>query len=370
MAEMTAGSQATRQTGHTPHHHQPDPGPEPANPVGNLVTLAGAALSLTLAVGVAVWGYKILMRDVTGVPVVRAMQDEMRVAPDNPGGEIAAHTGLAVNAVPAEGGAAAPEDKLVLAPVEAPLQDEDLAVSPAAADAGSEPAADAAAPADPTGAAAPATAAAPEPRPTSETPARITPASADATEAAPTRDSLSAAEVLALADDIAADAAPLSDLPEGDEAPVQVAVNGVSRTNVVDPGVPGVSNSLRPRVRPASLAPTPESARTEGAEAASAEAAPDAPAAPTLTGPLPEGTKLVQLGAFDSPETAAREWTRVAGRFGDFMGGKSRVIQEAESGGRTFYRLRAQGFSDLSDARRFCAALVAENAPCIPVVVR
>ena len=273
MAEMTAGSQAIRQTGHTPHHHQPDPGPEPANPVGNLVTLAGAALSLTLAVGVAVWGYKILMRDVTGVPVVRAMQDEMRVAPDNPGGEIAAHTGLAVNAVPAEGGAAAPEDKLVLAPVEAPLQDEDLAVSPAAADAGSGPAADAAAPADPDGAAAPATAAAPEPRPTSETPARITPASADATEAAPTRDSLSAAEVLALADDIAADADPLSDLPEGDEAPVQLAVNGVSRTNVVDPGVPGVSNSLRPRVRPASLAPTPESARTEGAEAASAEAA-------------------------------------------------------------------------------------------------
>jgi hypothetical protein len=85
---------------------------------------------------------------------------------------------------------------------------------------------------------------------------------------------------------------------------------------------------------------------------------------------LPEGTKLVQLGAFDSPEIAAREWTRVAGRFGEFMGGKSRVIQEAESGGRTFYRLRAQGFADLSEARRFCAALVAEDAPCIPVVAR
>jgi hypothetical protein len=361
MAEMTAGSQATRHTSHPPHHQDPDWGPEQANPVGNVVTLAGAALSLTLAVGVAVWGYKILMRDVTGVPVVRAMQDEMRVAPENPGGEIAAHTGLAVNAVPAEGGAAAPEDKLVLAPVEVPLQDEDLAVAPAEAETAADPAGETVA----DGAAAPATADAPEPRPADATPARITPASADATEAAPTRDSLNAEEVLALADDIAADTAPLSDLPEGEDAPVQLAVNGVSRTDVVDPGVPGVANSLRPRVRPASLAPAPESTQTD-----SAQDAPDAPAAPTLTGPLPEGTKLVQLGAFDSPEIAAREWTRVAGRFGDFMGGKSRVIQEAESGGRTFYRLRAQGFSDLSEARRFCAALVAEDAPCIPVVVR
>ena len=46
------------------------------------------------------------------------------------------------------------------------------------------------------------------------------------------------------------------------------------------------------------------------------------------------------------------------------------MIQEAESGGRTFYRLRALGFDDLSDARRFCSVLVAENADCIPVTAR
>ncbi len=354
MAEMTAGSQAARQTTHTPHHHHE--GPEPGNSVGNLVTMLGAALSLALAVGVGVWGYKILMRDVTGVPVVRAMQGEMRVTPDNPGGEIAAHTGLSVNAVPAEGGAAAPEDRLVLAPVEAQLRDEDLAVAPDAAETGTRTSED-------------TPAAAPEPRPETGTPARITPASADATETAPTADSLSAEEVLALADEIAAGSEPLTDLPEGEDAPVQLAVNGVNLTDFVDPGVPGVSNSLRPRVRPASLAPTPEA--PQGAEPAAATAtAVSEPAAPTLTGPLPAGTKLVQLGAFDSPDIAAREWTRVAGRFGDFMTGKSRVIQEAQSGGRTFYRLRAQGFEDLSGARRFCAALVAEDAPCIPVVVR
>ena len=49
---------------------------------------------------------------------------------------------------------------------------------------------------------------------------------------------------------------------------------------------------------------------------------------------------------------------------------KRRVIEKATSGGRTFYRLRAEGFADLPDARRFCAALVAEKADCIPVVTR
>jgi hypothetical protein len=45
-------------------------------------------------------------------------------------------------------------------------------------------------------------------------------------------------------------------------------------------------------------------------------------------------------------------------------------VQKASSGGRVFYRLRAMGFDDLGDARRFCSALVAENADCIPVVTR
>ena len=48
--------------------------------------------------------------------------------------------------------------------------------------------------------------------------------------------------------------------------------------------------------------------------------------------------------------------------FGALMDGKRRVIETAESGGQTFYRLRVEGFADLDDARRFCAALMADNA--------
>jgi hypothetical protein len=67
---------------------------------------------------------------------------------------------------------------------------------------------------------------------------------------------------------------------------------------------------------------------------------------------------------------ARAEWDRLSVRLGDLLEGKSRVVQRAESGGRTFYRLRAVGFEDLADARRFCSALQAEKAECIPVVTR
>ena len=85
---------------------------------------------------------------------------------------------------------------------------------------------------------------------------------------------------------------------------------------------------------------------------------------------LPEGTRLVQLGAFDTPDIAREEWDRIASRFPDYFDARPRVIEEAESGGQTFFRLRAAGFDDLAGSRRFCAVLVAEGRPCIPVTVR
>ncbi|MDZ4134747.1 MAG: SPOR domain-containing protein, partial [Paracoccaceae bacterium] len=82
------------------------------------------------------------------------------------------------------------------------------------------------------------------------------------------------------------------------------------------------------------------------------------------------GTRLVQLGAYDDVATARKEWDKLAGQFGELLSGKARVVQSAQSGGRTFFRLRAHGFADEDDARRFCSALLAENAACIPVAVR
>lgn len=330
---------------------------------GKLVHFAGAAVSLGLIVGIGVWGYKLVMRDVSGIPVVRAIEGPMRLSPENPGGEIASNVGLAVNAVAAEGGAAAPEDSevLVLAPPVVSLSQEDLEVQ-STAEAGEVVAAvanDAPMPervepssADAASAVAPSqmTAAIEEPQA-----APMVEASSDAP--------LTPEQILALADQLAAGAVTI-DAAEVEAIPAKTSVNGVSSefiADIVPASVPGVASSLRPILRPRTAAPA----------APVVQAAVSVPTdASVTTEALPVGTNLVQLGAYESPEIAAQEWVRFNGRFSDFMAGKDRVIQEAERGGKIFFRLRAKGFTDIADARRFCAALMAEGTDCVPVVVR
>lgn len=319
--------------------------------IGTLTNWIGAALSLALIVGVAVWGYKLLMRDVNGIPVVRATEGPMRLQPETPGGSTADHLGLAVNAVAATGIAAPPPDRLVLAPRPVALLDEDVATAELMAVAQILPMPPPPAAADPVtagagmvdGTASDATGE-----------AVIEPVAMTTTEP----DSMSAmvdqilAQVLA-GEDLAADAPAAAATPE-------IAVPAI------DGGIP---QSLRPQVRPASIvqaaASTNAAALGPLAVAATTHAVQDVD-----PDTIPAGTRLVQLGAYDSPEVAKREWDRLATRFGDYLAGKSRVIQLAESGGRNFYRLRAMGFADINDSRRFCSALVAERAECIPVSAR
>ncbi|ARE81814.1 SPOR domain-containing protein [Roseovarius mucosus] len=305
------------------HYARPEPGPERAKLIVRLTNLTGAALSLALIAGVGVWGTKMVLRDVSGVPVVRAAEGPMREAPADPGGDAAANQGLSVNAVAAEGTAAAPADRLVLAPPPLELSLEDVA------------------PLTPTAEVAEAT-----PR-------------AEVTEPAPQAvpEEVQNASILALADQIAAGAAPIAPLEEEVTGPEAVETPDVEDVAVAQAVV-------RPRARPASLTSVSE------AVALAVAAARSAPSDEVDAETIPLGTRLAQLGAFDSAEVARAEWDRLAGRFGDFLDGKQRVIQRAESGGRTFYRLRAMGFADLGDARRFCSALVAERAECIPVVTR
>jgi len=345
---------------------------------GAMVQFVGAAVSLALIVGVGVWGYKLWVRDVTGIPVVRAMEGPMREAPGNPGGDLGLHTGLSVNEVAAVGEAAPPEDRLVLAPPVVGLSEDDLMVMPTA-EAGEFLAGDdlpgvevqtpvAALVAVPEAGLALESldpVAGPEPEEqtvTIEEAALIGPQ-------APADVPMTAEQVLALADQIAAGVTPLSDLAEGETAPVALALDGAAAVETVPSSVPGVWRALRPAARPetlvaASVAPVTVEAYTGDAAAAGQSTV-------LLTSAtIPVGTNLVQLGAYESPQIAAQEWDRLDARFAAFITGKERIIQEAATGGRTFFRLRAMGFADLADARRFCSALIAEEAACIPVVVR
>lgn len=294
-----------------------------------LLHLAGAGLSMALLVGAVWWGYQLAVRDVTGVPVMRALGGAMRVAPAEPGGNIAGHQGLSVNAVAAAGTAAPLPETLNLAPAAEPLSAEDVAGLV-------QPVAPSLTPAPQTGQLFPADASQPSPAPLAAT--EIPSSDQDAVSAA-------VAEALGSA------------LAEA-EAQTQPETQGAA---------PVLTSALRPAPRPARAAPATTATLAEPTLTGAPGAATTAGVDPAAIAP---GTSLVQLGAFDDDPTARSDWSRLAGRFPELMEGKSMVIQPAQSGGRTFYRLRAMGFAGEDEARRFCTALLAEGASCVPVTQR
>ncbi|MWD27332.1 SPOR domain-containing protein [Aquicoccus sp. SCR17] len=297
-----------------------------------LANLAGALVSAALLIGVGVWGYKIVMRDVSGVPVVHAAQGPMRVAPESPGGRPAEHQGLAVNRVAGQGEAEPPAERLLLAPEPMDLADEDRPMQGEAEAKALEGTAE----------------------------VDVENAEAEEVPGRPVANDVQLASIQQLADQIAAEAEPLSEV--SDTAATEGEEDEVS--DIAELSEEGdVMASVRPKNRPEGLRETFAAAvithdmnptEDEGGIEIEASA-------------IPSGTRLAQLGAFESAEVARQEWERLATRFDAYLEGKKRVIQKASSGGRTFYRLRAYGFRDLSDARRFCAAFVAERQECIPL---
>jgi hypothetical protein len=309
-----------------------DGGHGPAGSARRFVNLAGGLISLGLVVAFGVWGYKLAVRDVNGVPVIKAMEGPSRIAPEDPGGEIANHRGLAVNEVAAVGVAAGVPDRLVLAPRPIELLPED---EPGLAGQGLPGL---------------ATVSAPLPAPTSAGTAGLDLALA----AAPLTES---ASPTAIAVDAAIAEALGLVLETGDDGTDVLTLDDLGPEVAPEPLAEGMIASLRPKPRPVrSAAPT--------------ETGPAIAANEIDPASIPVGTRLVQFGAFDTRDEARAEWARLSGQFGDLMAGKGLVLQPAESGGRTFYRLRAHGFDDEADARRFCSAFVAQNATCIPVPQR
>lgn len=273
---------------------------------GHLTQLGGAALSVALLLSGGVWAYQLAVRDVSGIPVIRAAGGPLRLAPANPGGSEAQHQGLSVNAVAAAGTALPLPETLTLAPKPLDLAEEDVA--------GLQP-----------------------------------------------LDPIADSEVVAMAPVAALEATALPEaLPETQEDAVAAALAEALGIEEAEPA----AGAPRPLARPENLAQLSAETPTEGTEqtvvaVTEVDVASIAP-----------GTLLVQLGAFDNQDDARAEWARLTGSFADLMSDKAMVIQPAESGGKTFFRLRAHGFATDDDTRRFCTAMLVENATCIPVAQR
>jgi hypothetical protein len=310
---------------------------------GRIINLAAALSSAGLLVGASVWAYQIAVRDISGVPVIRALEQPMRIMPDDPGGQIATYTGLAVNDVvadlpdgPAQTAVRRAPPPLTLAPEDAP------GLGLVAAPQGSFD--------------------------------------------APDRSTAPQAEDL-----VAAVLPPVADAAPDVMTPASSAT--IAPTATAPQGASGVTRSLRPPPRPRTLAsaptraPTPTS--TQATPRAIAAGGSNDPVAAALASALASiapltqsdvreidpaqiasGTRLVQLGTFDDPAAARAGWDAVAARAGTLMVGKARVIEAAQVGGQSFYRLRVQGFDSEDASRRFCAAVEAPGTRCVPVTHR
>jgi hypothetical protein len=300
------------------HRHMAQTAPTPPA-FGGMVNLIGAVLSVALVAGVAVWSYRLMVRDVSGIPVVRALDGPMRISPSDPGGRQAAYQGLSVNSVAAQGGGVpAVPDEVVLAPAPVDLMPEDTPGARALAPVGVEPVISA--------------------------PQLATPAPLGLEVAQPLDAGLPTAQPAVMTGGVA----PISRSPVPPRRPATLAARAPGAGSIA-PANDSVIESLLLDV--ATRLSAPEVVEID-------------PAA------LVPGTRLVQLGAYEDPSEARAAWDAMAQRFGAHLEGRGRVIEPATSGGRVFYRLRAHGFADEPSARRFCSVLLAEGADCIPVLIR
>ena len=112
MANATFNSQANTET---------------VNPA-TYINMVGGTISLVVLIGVVALGAQTLMRDSTGVPVVRALDGPLRIAPLDPGGVSASHQGLTVNEVASSQNPAVRIDPFQLAPRPISLKEEDQPV--------------------------------------------------------------------------------------------------------------------------------------------------------------------------------------------------------------------------------------------------
>ena len=279
----------------------------------------GAALSLFLLAGAIGWSYQLIVRDVNQIPIVRAQLGPLRVAPDNPGGLTAANQGLSVTQL-AVNEKPLLSNEIYLAPAAEILNEENLAL-----------------------------------KVKEEYESNKVDGAFEINEV----NAENSMNLEALPDQKEVDSRSNN---EGVLSKAAFSQKKIEIENAVSLALsitndPDKSLSwLRPKIRPVGFY---RNGNITEDQIVSNEPMPK----------LPIGSAVVQLGAFDSKSLAESEWQRFEKILGSILIPKKMVVQKAESGGKIFYRLRASGFSDISDARQFCTA-ISDKVACIPVVTR
>ena len=279
----------------------------------------GAALSVFLMVGAIGWSYQLFIRDINQIPIVRAQLGPLRVAPEDPGGLTAANQGLSVTQ---------------LAVNEKPLLSNEIHLAPAAQILNAEN------------------------------------LGLEVTDSIQSNADVGMLEIKEVNAENSINLKALSNKIEVDKGSKETAIlskvafsqkrieieNAVSLALSITDDPAASLALLRPKIRPDTLQ---KHNKITGDQVVTRESIFE----------LAKGSAVVQLGAFDSKNLAKIEWQRFEKLLGSILIAKKMIVQEAESGGKIFYRLRAAGFDDISDARQFCTA-ISDKVACIPVVTR
>ncbi len=283
--------------------------------------LAGAAVFIGLIGAMGLWSYRLGTRDAAEVPIIRAMEGPARLQPEDPGGLQAAHQGLEVNAVLSGQPAPAPRERAVAEPVSPVLTAED----------------------------------GPQGELILAAPMSLPEETADDLRMPDAEEVLATVEV-GLAPDLGEAAIEPDATPEAALAP--------------DPGGPSARPLSRPGNLPRATLQAPAAAKpTAAAKPAETAPAPGVEQAREV-GSLGAGTRLVQLGAYDSEAITRQAWAQLVAKNGDLLGSKSLYVERTTSNARVFYRLRVAGFENTEQTRVMCEALRARSIDCIPVTLQ
>jgi len=170
-------------------------------------------------------------------------------------------------------------------------------------------------------------------------------------------------------------------LIEADSRPLRVRPADPGGMTVIGAGeqVLGDGTEATGDLAPAAERPDPQALRAQRQalaapagvvpEAVAVAPAPVAPAvaAPAVVAPVavaPVGRAMVQVASVESEAGAAAEWARLSRKMPELLGERSPLVQRAEAGGHSVWRVRTGGFADVAAATQFCLKVRARGAGC------
>ncbi|MEM7745526.1 MAG: SPOR domain-containing protein [Pseudomonadota bacterium] len=267
-------------------------------------TAVGAAIAMSLLMALGVWFYRLGVRDAENVPIIRAALTPEKERPENPGGAVTPHQGVAAYEVTE--GDTPQAAAVVLAPEPPQPSDQDLPMGQIVPEPPSPPATVVAEAAGPGG------------DPDAEIPAPVVEGEVEA---------------------------------EAPEAPAEDPAPVVLTGTEFAP-----SDSPIARARPQNL----EQLNRQAVEW-------DRQAEGDLATRAANSAVQIQLAADPDEIVIRRLWDRIQRANNDLLTDRALAVQTTTSGGIKFYRLRVGPFRDGSEARAICQALKARGQDCIVV---